>query len=131
MRRTTATTVGIALLLTACSGGNAEAEAAAEECADEGGERLTVDGSSVRFEVTGDEAAALGNVDPDSPDPDLLADATGIALSAVMTLECLTEATDYPGSVNDLADGDEWDGWRYIEEDTVGAEIRFTFRASS
>lgn len=120
----------MALLLTACGGGTAEAEAAAEECSQAGGERLTRDGSALLYVVTGDDAVALGNLDSDTTDPELLADAGIAALGTLLTLECLVGATGYPGSVDDLADGDEWDGWRYIEEDTVGSEIRFTFEAN-
>ncbi|MFK5582166.1 hypothetical protein [Serinicoccus sp. LYQ131] len=129
MRRSTVAASTALLILTGCSGGSAEAEAAAEECAEVGGDRLALDGSAVRFEVTGDEAAAIGNLDPESPDVDLLAEVGDAAFSALFTLGCLTEATGYPGSVDDLRDGDEWDVWRYVEEDTVGSEIRFTFLA--
>lgn len=121
------TAIAAAFVLTGCGGGSAEAEAAAEECADE---RLTRDGSALHFEVTGSEAAAIGNLDSDTPDADLIAEAGGAALSAFMTLDCLTGATGYPGSMDELQDGDEWEGWRYVEEDTVGSEIRFTFHAT-
>jgi hypothetical protein len=41
------------------------------------------------------------------------------------------EETGYPGSSDQLEDGDEWDGWRYETEEGAGSEFTATFIATS
>lgn len=37
--------------------------------------------------------------------------------------------TGYPGSYDQLTDGEEWEGWRYREQSGAGSEVTFVFEA--
>lgn len=129
----------IASLAGCSSAGNAAAQSAYDGCIKEGAEvqLLQLDGASVSVEVTGENAQALSNMEsemnsvlngsgtePDGPG------GLAVALSMLGAVDCLVEATDYPGGSDDLENGDEWDGWRYSEESGAGSETTMRFTAT-
>ena len=59
--------------------------------------------------------------------------ASGLVISFALlgAVACLVEETNYPGSSDQLTDGDEWDGWRFHEKSPVGSEFTATFEATS
>lgn len=115
-----------------CSGGsNAAAEELFVACEGPGGDLLRLDGSSVLVEVLGDDARALAEGGGTSAEdiaagdiPDL-----GVAFSVISGMECLVEATGYPGSMDQLRDGEEWGGWTFTITPGAGNEETSAFIA--
>lgn len=135
--------IGAALLLaagvTSCSSAaNAAAEAAFDACQPSSSadhDLLRHDGKHVRIEVTGDAARAFAGIDDEidqlgkTDDPDF--SGMVVALQVITAAECLADETGYPGSYDQLSDGEEWDGWTYSEKKGAGSEVTFTFTATS
>lgn len=130
------TTVAITAL-TACSGaGNAEAQAAYDACGQPDAELqlMRLDGNQVILEVTGDNAVALSGSDEElekvlsGQDTGDGPSALAISVGLMAGMECLIEHTGYPGSSDQIKDGEEWDGWSFSEEPGTGSEfvLRFT-----
>ncbi len=133
---------GAALLLaaglTACSSAASAAAEEAFEACNSGGvdnDLLHHDGKHVYIEVTGDEARAFAGIDDEidqlgnTDDPDF--SGMAVAFKVVLAAECLAEETGYPGSYDQLSDGEEWDGWRYSEEKGAGSEVTFVFTSTA
>ena len=142
MKRTISALAVSALMvgaLTSCgSASNDAAEAAFEECDKPDAEirPLVIKGSEVTIAITGDLARAAsgtddeikGMADGDIPETSGLS-GVGVLLATVAAATCLAEATGFPGSHDQLKDGDEWDGWSYSERKGVGSEAEMTFTA--
>jgi hypothetical protein len=97
---------------------------------------LVHDGSTVAIEIKGDAARALSGMEEETDallagDEDTSLDGMGVGLAMLMAQDCLVEETGYPGSSDQLEDGDEWDGWRYETEEGAGSEFTATFIATS
>lgn len=111
-----------------------------EKCHKENAEidLLRVDGSTVYVEFKGKDAKDASGLDDATDD---LADSgefdedtfSGLAptLALLSAVECLVDATDYPGQSDDLTDGESWDGWKYKERDGAGAEVTLSFTATA
>lgn len=133
-----AAAAGLVLLMSACSSAGSEAaQVAYDACYNEDTELdlLVLDGSEVRVEVTGDDARARSGTDDEldaleAGRDDVGMDGFAVALRMLMDVECLVEETTYPGSAEQLTDGDEWDGWRYAEDDGAGSEVTFSFTST-
>lgn len=140
MRVGTVVMGGIAsIALAGC--GNGAAEQAAQEvydaCHKPGADidMFRLDGDTVHLELTGSGArdfAEMMDKDVDVNNLDALLEGDGFALAAglVIHTDCLVEQTDFPGTAEQLADGDEWTGWRYTEVSGPGAEFRRSFQAT-
>lgn len=123
-RRTAATALSAAalLLLTGCGSSAADeaAQAVFDECdrPDAPTRLLEVDGSDVVLEVAGETARGIADGD--------------VVTSMVLLLDmkCVLEATNFPGSAEQLADGDEWDGWRASVDEGAGSEVTYVFTAT-
>lgn len=124
MRRRAAA-FGAAAALLFIAGCNSAAADAAQAVYDEcgGSDLVTLDGDTVRLEMTGDAARAAAGHSED-------VSAAGIMLQFISAEDCLIDATLYPGRAQALEDGDEWDGWRYSTDDGAGSEIRSAFTAT-
>ncbi|PWD50248.1 hypothetical protein C8046_05805 [Serinibacter arcticus] len=125
----------LTLVLSSCAGGgNVEvAEEVYESCSRAGGDLIRLDGSDVLIEVLGADARSLGAAgDVDADDiaggdlPDL-----GVAFSVVAGMSCLAEATGYPGSSDQLSDGEEWGGWTFSLRRGAGNEETSIFSATA
>lgn len=121
-RRAAALGASGALLLAACSSAGADAaQAVYDECGDS--DLVSLDGSTVRLEMTGEAArAAAGHSDEVSD--------FGMMIEFISAEDCLIDATAYPGRAEALEDGDEWEGWRYSSDDGPGSEVRSAFTAT-
>lgn len=99
---------------------------------------FVLDGKAVSLAVTGGNAAAMskgsdaadalqssGELDDDQ------ISGVGIMMATLFGMECLVDETGYPGSTDELSDGEEWDGWTYNEEEGTGSEVTFTFTSTS
>ena len=53
-----------------------------------------------------------------------------IAIAVVSSMECLVEATGYPGLADDIRSGETWGGWTYSETTGAGAEVTMAFEAT-
>lgn len=131
-----------ALGLTACGPSASEeaAQAAYDSCdrPEAKTDLVHLDDETVTVEVTGDTAKALsggydagdnlgasGELDEDD------AAGVGLMIGVISAVDCMVENTDFPGASDELRDGDEWDGWRYAEEDGPGSEVVYSFTAES
>lgn len=135
-----ASTVVLALGLAGCGGGSAAAKDAAsaafDACTTGGDENglLRLDGTSVHLEVVGENAkalAAFNSADFSGDVADWDASGLGITLALMSAGECLVEVTAYPGTTEQLRDGDTWTGWSLSASEGPGAEARLTFTASN
>jgi hypothetical protein len=132
-------TLTVLALLSACSGPNEDAaQAAYDTCVSEEGnaELLQVDGDQVAVVIEGDNARAYSGMGDEVDNFSSTSSfdeggLSGIAIGLVMLMdmECLVEATGYPGSSDQLRSGETWDGWRYEETHGAGSEIAMTFTA--
>ncbi|GAA2185039.1 hypothetical protein GCM10009785_35210 [Brooklawnia cerclae] len=128
------------LALTACSSAaNDAAQAAYDAChkPDAKTDLFRLDGNTVHIEVKGDAAKTMAGGDDIAENLDTSGefaegdlDGFGIMAGMYFGVECLAEETGFPGSVDELRDGDEWDGWRYSEESGVGSEVAFSFEST-
>ncbi|MGC0271730.1 hypothetical protein ACO0LV_01885 [Pseudactinotalea sp. Z1739] len=136
-----APTLAVAVLVAGCGASAAEeaAQAVYEECVrpDADHQLLEHDGPEVRIAVTGDAAraragasGALDAVERGDDPEDVDFTGMGIAMGVVLATECLVEETRYPGSSDQLQDGDEWEGWRFTEESGAGSEFTATFTST-
>ncbi|MFB7797244.1 hypothetical protein [Isoptericola sp. NPDC056134] len=100
---------------------------------------LEIDGNQVSVVVAGENAKAMSGSDEEIaalsngevPDETEGPSAFAVSLAAVDSADCLAEHTGYPGSYDQLTDGEEWDGWRFEEETGAGSEFTSTFVATS
>jgi outer membrane murein-binding lipoprotein Lpp len=129
------------LLLTGCSSaGKEEAQAAYDACLNPKADTnvLRLDGSTVHVELVGDAAKSFSDSDDavdnlenagEFDDDDI----NGLVVGMLMltAVDCMVEKTNYPGSSDDLTDGDKWEGWKYTEKDGTGAEMKMAFSATS
>lgn len=138
--RTHATTAAVAALtLTSLVGCSSAAKDAAQEayeaCKNDAASTqvMRLDGREVLIEVKGDAARAFSGVDDEidrlGETEDLQMDGIVVAMNVVLAAECMVEETGYPGSYEQLTDGEEWDGWRYHENPGAGSEVTFVFEA--
>src|SRR5699024_8783104 len=108
----------LVLALTACGSANNDlAKAAYDECVNPDAEiqLLRHDKNNVILEVKGDDARASARTDEEIKnlsEGDVSLDGISVMLAIVMGAECLAEQTDYPGTYDQLRDGDTWDGWK-------------------
>lgn len=131
--------VALVGLTAGCSGSSAEAQAAYDACATPDAEinLVRMDGRSVLVELVGDDArvasggedaadeVATGELSEDS------LSGLGMSMALLFAVECLVEETGYPGTSDQLTDGDEWDGWRYTETSGAGWEFTAMFESVS
>lgn len=95
---------------------------------------LRHEGNTVTLSVTGEDARDLAGMEDDANS--ILdggeADGNGLAigLAIIVAQDCMLEQTSYPGTSDQLADGDEWDGWTFHEESGAGSEFTATFTAT-
>ena len=131
--------VGVALL-SGCgmSAGHQAAEAAFDVCVTPAATHqvLELEGRDVRIAVTGETARAASGADAEidamrAGNYDGEIDGIAVAMSVVVASSCMVDETGYPGSYDQLRDGDEWDGWRYREESGAGSEFVATFTATN
>lgn len=125
----------LASSLAGCSSAdNDAAEAAYNACVNDAAETqiMRLDGDTVYLEVTGDAARAYAGTDDEIEDlgnEDAGMDGIMVMLSVVTSSQCMAEETGYPGSYDQLSDGEEWDGWRYHEQSGAGSEVTFAFES--
>lgn len=142
MKRTLAlaSVAALALALAGCSSsaGKDAAAAAYEACADPDAkvQVLEQDGNQVTISVAGENAKAFAGTE-DETDAILAGEeidsegvsGLGVSFAVIMASDCLVEETGYPGSSDQLTDGEEWDGWRFEEESGAGSEFSMIFTA--
>lgn len=114
------------------SAGSQAAQEAYDQCVKEDAEvqLLRLSKNTVSIEVKGDDARAYAGTSDEienlgSPDSSL--SGLGVSFAFLTGAECLADVTNYPGSAEQLTDGEEWDGWRYSEEDGAGSEFSLSF----
>lgn len=128
-------------LLTACGAGAAEQAAleAYDACKASGMNRdlLRHDGNEVRIEITGEDARDVSRAgdaaenlqrNQEWGDDDLAG--VGTMFAALSISNCMVEETGYPGTSEQLADGESWEGWSYAEESGAGSEVLLTYTAT-
>lgn len=127
-----ALTLGLVLAGCSGSGGPEAADNLFATCANPKNDLLRVEGSTVFLEILGEDARALAQGSDVTADNVLDADMTGlaIAIAVVSSMECLVEATGYPGLAADIRSGETWGGWTYSETTGAGAEVTMAFEAT-
>ncbi len=128
----------VAMCLAGCgsSAGEAAAQEAYDACVkpDAKVQVLQREGKAVVISVKGDDARALAGMEDDAgailSGDEASGDGLAIGLSVILAQDCMIEQTGYPGSSDQLADGDEWDGWKFEEESGAGSEFTATFTAT-
>ena len=126
---------GTGIVLSASRGGNAAASAAYDACVNpKGAPILKLDGSSVRIEIKGDAAQKIAGSDEEvksltSGDTSGNLDGLMVGLELITTTDCLVKETGYPGTSDQLKNGDSWDGWSYSIDQGAGSEETQTFTA--
>ncbi|GEM_PF-3054252 len=134
------TIVVTAVALSSCGSSAAEqaATAAYDACVKPDAETqvLVHDGNTVAIEIKGEAARALSGMEEETDallagDEDASLDGMGVGLAMIFAQDCLVEETGYPGSSDQLEDGDEWDGWRYSTDEGAGSEFTASFTATS
>lgn len=139
--------VAIAVTLSACSPTSPRAQEAYDTCSDSETDDLglvQIEGSTVLVAIEGKYARAYSNFD--SEIDDLMSEmdegtassqerdegeVSGfkVGLTMLASIDCLIEQTEYPGTSDDLTDGEEWDGWEYEYEDGAGSSETYRFTA--
>lgn len=128
--------------LTGCGPSASEeaAQAAYDSCdrPDAKTDLVHLEDETVTIEVTGDTAKALSggydagdNLGTAGELEEGDAAGIGLMIGVVSAVDCMVENTSFPGTSEELRDGDEWDGWRYAEEDGPGSEVVYSFTAES
>ena len=140
--RLTSTMLAITVFASGCSSSGTEsARAAYDACLnpDAATSLLKLDGDRVVVAVTGDAAKALSGAEADfdallagiAPTNDGALTGIGVSMAILRDTGCLVEETGYPGSSDQLKDGDSWEGWNYHETAGVGSETTMTFKATN
>lgn len=132
--------IGAALLAGCSSASETAAQDAYDQCFNAEAEfsLLEVEGSTVQIVVEGEAARALAGTDGEidqvlAGDGPAEGELTGLGVSLAMltTIDCLVEVTDYPGSSDQLAEGDAWEGWEYSYTDGAGSSFTASFTSTS
>lgn len=133
MKRTLAAVPMVVLLvLAACSSQTAAAEAVYDACSDSDVETnvLERDGRDVIISVTGEDARALWAFNAGTGLDDIDTDGLAIGLTMILAHRCIVDETGFPGTEDQLRDGDEWEGWSYSDESGAGSTVRMVFTAT-
>ena len=92
------------------------------------------EGNTVTISVTGDDARALAGMEDDVKAIQGGGEAQGagiaVGMAIIVAQNCLIEETGYPGTSDQLVDGDQWDGWEFSEESGAGSEFTARFTAT-
>ena len=134
--------LAIMVLASGCSSsGTDSARAAYDACLnpDAATQLLKLDGDQVLVSVTGDDAKALSGAEADfdallagaAPSTNGAPTGIGVSMAILRDTSCLVEVTGYPGSSDQLRDGDSWEGWTYDESAGAGSEATMSFKATS
>lgn len=126
-----------ASVLSGCtSAANEAAQAAYDECVrpESDVQVLFINEGTVSVQVKGDLARAMAESDFSAEsivnDSGELPESVGISLAVLAGTDCLVEQTGYPGSSDQLTDGEEWDNWRFSEESGPGSEFSLLFTST-